>query len=170
MTEANPPSDTDRWDAVAEAVELIHEDRFDDAVTALREVLRADPGNTHAHFHLGVAFMRKESAGPALAAFANAERLAPGHLGAVVYQAWCLYELGRFADALRAGPRALGLSADDGDALHVMGLASAELGHRDDALEYLSRFVKTNPSAEDRFDAEALIEALKGRARPLDAD
>ncbi|MEZ4405560.1 MAG: tetratricopeptide repeat protein [Polyangiales bacterium] len=170
MTDPKTPSDADRWDAVADAVELLHEDRYDDAITALREVLRADPGNDHAHFHLGVAFMRKEAAGPALAAFANAARLKPEHLGATVYQAWCLYELGRFADAIAMGQRALGLRADDGDALHVLGLASAELGHRDQAIEYLSRFVNTNPSAEDRFDAEALLAALKGSARPIDAN
>lgn len=169
MCTPTPPTDSDRWDAVTDAIELLHEDQYDSAVSALRTVLRDDPGNVHAHFHLGLALMRKDSPGPALAAFANASRLAPDHLGAVTYQAWCLYELSRFVDAINLGRRALELRPDDGDALHVMGLASAELGHREEAIEYLSRFVKTNPTAEDRFDAEALLCVLEGRAKPLEA-
>ncbi|MBK8691742.1 MAG: tetratricopeptide repeat protein [Deltaproteobacteria bacterium] len=157
-------TEEERWAAVEEPIELLHEEDIDGAVKALREVLLADPGNAHAHYYLGLAFMRKEKAGAALAAFAEAIDRDPGHLGAQVYRGWCLYELARFEEAIDAGERALEISADDGDALHLLGLSYAETGRNVEAMMCLERFLKGRPSAEDRMDAEALLITLRGGA------
>jgi tetratricopeptide (TPR) repeat protein len=158
-------TEDERWAAVEEAIELLHEEDVDGAVRVLREVLLADAEN--AHYYLGLAFMRRDKAGAALAAFAEASHRDPAHLGAVVYRGWCLYELGRFEEAIDAGERALEIKADDDDALHLLGLAYAETGRASAAIGYLERFVKGRPSAEDRFDAEALLITLRGGARAL---
>lgn len=161
------PTDEERWSAVEDSIEMLHEEDVDGAVKALRDVLLADPGNAHAHYYLGLAFMRKEKAGAALAAFAEAIDRDPAHLGAQVYRAWCLYELGRFEEAIDAGERALEIRADDDDALHLLGLAYAETGRKAQAMEHLERFLKGRPSAEDRMDAEALLITLRGGARVM---
>jgi tetratricopeptide (TPR) repeat protein len=157
-------TDEERWAAVEEAIELLHEDDVDGAVEALRAVLLADAGNVHAHYYLGLAFMRRDKAGAALAAFGEAAHRDPEHLGAQVYRGWCLYELGRFEEAIDAGERALAISADDDDALHLLGIANAETGRKAAAMEYLERFLKGRPSAENRVDAEALLITLRGGA------
>ena len=155
------------WAAVEEAIELLHEEDVDGAVKALRAVLLADADNVHAHYYLGMAFMRREKAGAALAAFAEAAHRDPSHLGAQVYRGWCLYELGRFEEAIDAGERALEIKADDDEALHLLGIANAETGRKALAVAYLERFLKGRPSAEDRFDAEALLITLRGGATVL---
>ena len=43
------------WDAVEDAVELLHDERVDEALPLLRAALERDPGNVYAHFHLGTA-------------------------------------------------------------------------------------------------------------------
>ena len=47
--------DAAAWAAVEEATELLHEERFHDALEVLREVLKKDPQNGYAFFFLGQA-------------------------------------------------------------------------------------------------------------------
>lgn len=161
-------TDDPRWDAVEEAVELQHEGLYDEAIPVLRAALERDPGNVLAHYQLGRCLHAKEQYGPALAAFTEAERREETYLGAVVMKGVCLFELARFDEAARAGRRALELRDGDPDALRLLGFTYAELGQRRDAMECLERFLTTNPTAEERFDAEALLTALRGKSRPLE--
>ena len=45
--------DAAHWAAVEEATELLHEERFKEALEALRDVIKADPENPYAFFFLG---------------------------------------------------------------------------------------------------------------------
>ena len=162
-------NDTDRarWEAVEEAVELLHEDRIDDALPLLRAAVEKDPGNVYAHFHLGTALAGQGKHGPALAALTEAERREPAYLGAVIARMWVLHDMDRFAEAARAGERALSLRAEDADALWGLAVVYAELGERAKALDCVERFLKTNPTVEARHEAEALRSTLWGKAKPL---
>ncbi len=168
MNEADDPQDAARWGAIDEALELLREESPDEAIPMLRAALERDPGNVYAHFYLGTALASQGKHGPALAAFTEAERRAPAYLGAVVARGWCLYELERFVEAIRAGERALELRDEDPDALYLLGVCYAEHGDRRAAIAHLERFLKTNPSVEARHDADALLQTLRGRARPLE--
>lgn len=156
------------WDAVEDAVELLHDERVDEALPLLRAALERDPGNVYAHFHLGTALASQGKHGPALAALTEAERREPSYLGAVVARQWCLHELGRFAEAVAAGERALALQADDPDALHLMALSYAELGRPGEAVACLERYLKSNLTVEARFEADALLKALRGEATVME--
>ncbi len=156
------------WDAVEDAVELLHDERVDEALPLLRAALERDPGNVYAHFHLGTALASQGKHGPALAALTEAERREPSYLGAVVARGWCLHELGRFAEAVAAGERALALRADDPDALHLMAQSYAELGRPREAGACLERYLKSNLTVEARFEAEALLKALRGEAAAME--
>lgn len=162
------PKDAARYEAVEEAIELLREDDTAAAIPMLRATLEGDPANVYAHFYLGTALATEGKHGPALAAFTEAERRAPAYLGAVVSRAWCLHDLGRFAEAVRAGQRALELRAEDPDALYLLGVCHAELGQRAAAIAHLERFLATHPAVEAKHDAEALLSALRGKARPLE--
>jgi len=156
------------WDAVEEAVELLHDERVEEALPLLRAALERDPGNVYAHFHLGTALASQGKHGPALAALTEAERRESSYLGAVVARGWCLHELGRFAEAVQAGERALALHADDPDGLHLMALSYAELARPREAVACLERYLKSNLTVEARFDADALLEALRGNATAME--
>ncbi len=162
------PQDAARWQAVEEAAELLREGDAEGAIPLLRAELERDPGNVYAHFHLGNALAHAGKHGPALAAYAEAERRAPAYLGAVVAKGWCLHELGRFAEAVRAGQRALELRPEDPDALYLLGVSHAEMGDRRAAIEHLERYLATRPEVEARHEAEALLTALRGKARPIE--
>jgi tetratricopeptide (TPR) repeat protein len=156
------------WDAVEEAVELLHDGQVDEALPLLRAALERDPGNVYAHFHLGTALAAQGKPGPALAALAEAVRREPSYLGAVVARGWCLHELGRFEEAVQAGAAALALQADDPDALHLMALSHAELRQPREAIACLQRYLKSNLTVEARYEADALLKALRGEATAMD--
>ncbi len=160
--------DAARWQAIEEPLELLREERADEAIPMLRATLERDPGNVYGHYFLGTALAGEGKHGPALAAFLEAESRAPGYLGAVVAKGWCLHELERFADAARAGLRALEIRPEDPDALYLLGVTYAEAGDRRQAIAHLERFLATRPAVEARHDAEALLTALRGQARPLE--
>jgi cytochrome c-type biogenesis protein CcmH/NrfG len=147
----NPHTETSRWEAVEEAVELLHEEQPDVAIPMLRATLEGDPGNAYAHFYLGTALVAKSQHGPALVAFSEAERRNPDYLGAVVARGWCLQ-----------------LRAEDADALWLLAVCLSEIGDKPRALGCVERFLKTNPSVESRHEAEALRAALQGRVSALD--
>ena len=44
--------------AVEEATELLHEERFREALLELRRVLQGDPKNPYAYYFLGIASLR----------------------------------------------------------------------------------------------------------------
>ncbi|HJT19345.1 MAG TPA: tetratricopeptide repeat protein, partial [Nitrospira sp.] len=56
-------------------------------------------------------------------------------------------QAGRFAEAEQAYGRALSLSPDHPEALHLMGLLSYRLNRLDEALEYLAAAIERQPSA-----------------------
>ena len=55
--------DAARWAAVEEATELLHEERFREAMVELRGVLEDDPKNAYAYYFLGIAFFEIGSFG-----------------------------------------------------------------------------------------------------------
>ena len=77
-------SDAAHWAAVEEATELLHEERFREAMVELRGVLEEDPKNPYAYYFLGIAFFEVGELEPARDAYAACVKLAPGHLGARV--------------------------------------------------------------------------------------
>ena len=76
--------DAAHWEAVEEATELLHEERFHEALTMLREILRADTKNPYAFYFTGVAMFEVGELAPARDAYRACIALAPKHVGARV--------------------------------------------------------------------------------------
>jgi tetratricopeptide (TPR) repeat protein len=70
--------------------------------------------------------------------------------------------LGRYDQALRMGREVLARKADDGDALHLMGLVHYARGDEAAAIDYLNRFLETRPELEAAQEARGLLEILEG--------
>lgn len=165
-------SDTDdgaRWDAVVEATELLRDGEWADAERELHAVLDRDPANAYAKHYLGQAREMAGDTDGAHKAFVEAERLSPTYLGAVLGVGRTLRALGRLDESARTLERALALRAEDPDALYLLGLVHSERGDRKRAIECLERFIATRPEVEAKFDAEALVTALKGKAGRLES-
>ena len=154
--------DAAHWAAVEEATELLHEERFHEALQLLRDVIRADPGNPYAFFFLGQALYEVGELQPARDAYRAALRLAPEHLGARVSLTHVLRKLGEIRDAVSEGLVALEQAPTDGDVLYAVGLAYLARGDNVAARRYLEAFLRANPELETRIEVEGLLAAMEG--------
>jgi tetratricopeptide (TPR) repeat protein len=154
------PVDAAHWEAVEEVTELLHEERFREALTLLHEIVKADPSNPYAFFFTGQAFYEVGELEPARDAYRAALRLAPKHLGARVALAHVLRKTGEVRDAVKEGMIALELAPHDGDALYAVGLAYLAQGEKIAARRYLEAFLKMKPELETRMEVEGLLQAM----------
>ena len=150
-------ADAAQWDAVEEATELLHEERFYDALLFLREVIKNDAKNPYAFYFLGVALYESGELEPARDAYRACLAVAPKHMGARVALSHVLRELGDTRAAIREGMEALALVPGDSDALHSVGLAYTARGENVAARKYLEAFLESKPEFEVATDVRALL-------------
>jgi tetratricopeptide (TPR) repeat protein len=162
------PSDAEKWSAVEEASELLHEERFREAMIELRAVLERDTGNPYAYYFLGVAFFEVGEVEAARDAYAACLKIAPKYLGARVALAHVLRILGDTRSAVREGMAALSQAPGDPDALYALGLAYHARGENAAARRYLEAFLETNPEFEVAVETRALLGSIGGA--PVEAE
>ncbi|MDB4946537.1 MAG: hypothetical protein JWP97_6071 [Labilithrix sp.] len=158
--------DAEHWDAVEEAVELMHEERFHEALKVLRAILTEDPKNPYAFFFLGQAFYEVGEIEPARDAYRAALALAPTHLGARIALTHVERKLGRHREAIKEGTIAVEQAPTDGDALYALGLAYAARGEDVPARRYLEAFLRADSELETRLEVEALLANMGGGPPP----
>lgn len=154
-----------RWDAVEEATELLHEERFREALVALREVLRADPTNPYAFYFTGVGLFETGEIEAARDAYQACLKLAPSYLGARVALCHVLRVLGDVRGAIREGTQALSQQPEDPDALHAVGVAYMARGDGAAARKYLHAYLETNPEFEVAAEVRAMLDAMEQREK-----
>jgi Flp pilus assembly protein TadD len=165
-----PDRDAADWAAVEEATELLHEERFREAMVELRAVLRKDPTNPYAFYFLGIAFFEVGEIEPARDAYAACVKLSPGHLGARVALCHVLRIGGDVRGALREGMAALERAPADPDALHAVGLAYHARGDDVLARRYLEAYLGTHPEFEVAVETRALLASLPGGEKESSAE
>jgi tetratricopeptide (TPR) repeat protein len=172
MTEAVDRADAARWDAVEEAIELLQEKRFVEALVALRAVIKADPRNAYAYHFLGTAFFEAGEREAARDAYQAAVALAPNYLGARVALSQVLRLLGDAKRALSHAKEALRRFPNDADAMYAAGLAHAALGNRAAARQNLSGFLAKGPEFEAAVEVRQILETLGigGEDEPVEFD
>lgn len=152
--------DAAHWAAVEDATELLHEERYKEALEALRDVIHGDPNNPYAFFFLGQALYEVGEIEPARDAYRAALQLAPQHLGARVALTHVLRKLGQTREAVSEGLVALEQAPTDGDVLYALGLAYLARGDDVAARRHLEAFLRSNPELETRLEVEGLLEAV----------
>jgi tetratricopeptide (TPR) repeat protein len=163
MNDQKPPTDADaaHWSEVEEATELLHEERFQDALYALRDVIKKNPKNPYAYHYLGVALFETAQPEPARDAYRAAVRLAPDYVGARVALSHVLRMLGDLRGAIAEAEEALRRRPGDGDALHAAGLAHAARGDNQAARRYLEAYLESNPEFESATEVRAILKSLE---------
>jgi arylsulfatase A-like enzyme/Flp pilus assembly protein TadD len=150
-------------DALAQA--LSDAGRQEEAASALRQALAAEPDDAAAYEEQGMVELRR---GHWAAARASCERAL--RLNDRLPRAWndlgvALFQLGEPAAALDAWQRAVDLDAGMLDALWNLGTKAAALGRPEQARRALARFLEVAP--EDGHQADR--EKARGLLRNLDA-
>lgn len=154
--------DAVHWEAVEEVTELLHEERFREALALLHEIMKKDPSNPYAFFFTGQALYEVGELEPARDAYRAAIRLAPRHIGARIALSHVLRKTGELRDAVKEGMVAVELAPHDGDALYAVGLAYLAKGESTAARRYLEAFLKMKPELETRMEVEGLLQAMDG--------
>jgi len=149
--------DAQNWDQVEEATELLNEQKWQDALHALRDVIKANPQNPYAYYFLGHALYELGQLEPARDAYRAAVRVSPAYLGARVALSQTLRMLGDFRGAIQEGEAALRQAPDDGDALFALGMAHASRGDKEAARRYLSKFLDSRPEFEAAQEARSIL-------------
>jgi len=162
--------DAEDWDAVEQATELLQEQRFHEALYALRDAIHTRPRNPYAYYFLGTALFETAEAEAARDAFRAALRLSPDYLGARVALAQTLRVLGDLRGAIHEAEEALRRHPGDADALYAAGLAHAARGDRQAARRLLGAFLTKGPELEVASEAVAILRSLDGDAETEDAD
>jgi Tfp pilus assembly protein PilF len=159
--------DAAHWAAVEEATELLHEERFREAMVELGGVLREDPKNPYAFYFLGIAFFEAGEIEPARDAYSACVKLSPGYMGARVALCHVLRILGDVRGSLREGLAALSRVPADPDALHAVGLAYHARGDEVAARKYLEAYMATNPEFEVGVETRALLASMPGAPKEV---
>jgi tetratricopeptide (TPR) repeat protein len=152
--------DAEHWQAVEEATELLHEERFREALELLYGIAKADPTNPYAFFFTGQALYEVGELEPARDAYRACLRLAPKHVGARIALCHVLRKTGEIRDAIKEGLIALEQAPADSDALYAIGLAYLARGETAAARRYLEAFVKGRPELESRLEVEGLLQSM----------
>jgi tetratricopeptide (TPR) repeat protein len=160
MPSDNDARDRAHWEAVEEATERILEQRFPEALLALRDVIKAQPNNPYAYHYLGVTFFETGQREAARDAYRAAVRLAPDYLGARVALSHVLRLLGDVDGAIAQAKEALRRFPKDGEAMHAAGLAHAARGNRKVAEQHLKGFLASNPELEAGNEVRQILEML----------
>lgn len=153
----NARADAAHWDAVEEASELLHQERYQEAVLELKKILEADARNPYAYHFLGIALFELGRGEAARDAQRACLKIAPKHLGARVALCHVLRIVGDAREAIREGTIALTQSPGDPDALHAVALAYHARGDLAAARKYLEALLATNPDVEVALEARDLL-------------
>jgi tetratricopeptide (TPR) repeat protein len=152
--------DRDHWDAIEHATELLHEERFREALVSLRDTIKRDPKNPYAYYFLGVALFEIGELEPSRDAYRACLKLAPQHLGARVSLSHVLRQLGDLREAIKEGTTALSQAPADADALYAVGIAYLVRGDRPAAKKYLTAFLEANPEFEIATEVRGLLASM----------
>lgn len=145
------------WDAVEEATELLHEERFREALVMLRDIAARTPKNPYAYYFMGIGLFEIGELEASRDAYRACLKVSPDHLGARVALSHVLRQLGDAKEAIKEATRALSQAPGDGEALHAVGLAYLERGDDSAARKYLEAFLATKPELEVAVEVRAIL-------------
>ena len=154
------PAEIVQWGAVEEVVELLHEERFHEAMVELRAKATLDPQNPYIFYFMGVALYEVSELAPARDAYRACLRLAPKYLGARIALSHVERQLGDARAAIIEGMAALSQAPEDADALHAVGLGYSAKGDKVAARRYLEAFLKARPEFEAATEVKTMLEAF----------
>jgi Flp pilus assembly protein TadD len=161
------PIDAQHWAEVEDAVELIHDEQLEPAILALRDVVSANPRNPYGFYWLGIALFEASQLEAARDAYRAALALAPRYLGARIHLSHVLRMLGDVRGALEQGEIARRQSPEDPEVWHALGVAHAQRGDVDVAVQYLEGYLaKGSPEFEVQLEVRAILDRLAARMRP----
>ena len=130
--------------------------RFQKAAELFQQVLRLDPNQPEALYHLGVFARETGQLEDAVQLLILSLRVNSNHVGALSELAGVLKEQQRFPEALEFYQAALALSPNDAE-LHLdLGVVFTEVQRHPEATDCFQRALELNPNLKAEFKSEPL--------------
>jgi tetratricopeptide (TPR) repeat protein len=122
------------------------ENRYQEAVGALKSALKLNPKHAEARGELGYSYRKLGLCAPAIDEYKAAVRLQPGVLGTQYGLGWCYDELKRYRDAVDPLRQSLAINQNDTDVHRELGFALMQLQQYDEASEQLQAAIRLKPN------------------------
>jgi tetratricopeptide (TPR) repeat protein len=145
------------------------QDREDDAITALQDLVAASPEDAGARYYLGTALNRAWRHDEALAEFSTAIGLMPGNPAPWSGLSFAALALRRDAQAAAAVETALSVEWSP-SYYYTMGLEALRLGRDDVATASIATYLELRGVGEDLSVYPLFIQAVAARRAGLSAD
>jgi tetratricopeptide (TPR) repeat protein len=133
------------------------ERRYNDAIAALEQHLKSNPGDLRALMLLGLAHQQAERLPEAEAAFRQAVQRNSRHAGARYSLARVQYLRARFAEALESVAEAARLGEPPARVEYLRGLIAAERNLPEDAIAHFRAATKADPLFEPAWTAAGKV-------------
>jgi tetratricopeptide (TPR) repeat protein len=135
-----------------------------DQISALEQLVKADPKNRDAWVHLGNAYFDAHQPKPSVDAYARALALQPDDANVLTDQGVMYRELHDYDKALRNFQRASQLQPTHVQSLYNQGVVYAfDLHDRAKAVEIWNRVIQLAPASEDAARARSALAELQGQ-------
>lgn len=141
------------WQSLQTGLSLIDQEQFESAILKLKEAIEIDPEDSaSAHHYLGVAYANLDQKDLAMAAWIEVTRIAPySNIAALSHDALAvaLTHLGRIADAIEQGRKAVEISPGDAT-MHVnLSTALMRAGRTGEGVSEMEEAVLNDPESEE---------------------
>ncbi len=154
--------------------------KYDEAIRELTELLRLNPENAMAHFHLGRALFLKQNIAQAKVHFIKVTQLYPRHIDAYNYLGYIYSDLNDLKEAEKAFLQILELNPGFSDGHYNLGVLYYKQGDFQRSMEEFKQATQINPNHSEGFynlgslylDMDMLEEAEEclRRAQALDTN
>jgi uncharacterized protein (TIGR02466 family) len=142
------------------ALKLHQAGRLQEAISAYRQILAADPGSVQARTYCGAALLDRQRTGEAVQMLQAALLMDPKNVDALCYLGNAQQETGRLAAAEKSYRRALAIRPDFARAHNNLGVLLKKLGRKDDAAASFRRAAEIEPRYAQAYNnlSEVLLE------------
>lgn len=149
------------FNALTRAKDLMGQEKFDEAISSLKNILADEPGLVDGILQLGNAYSKVQKYEEALACFYEVLQQKPDYNAAMLNITGTLERLGRFDKGIQEAQRFLKTFPNDHTLLNELGNLYFITGEYDKALAILGRSLEvenTNPTALNRIAAIHIAE------------
>lgn len=136
--------------------------RYDDAVSDYDHALELDPKDGDAYNNRGMLHLYREEYSRAILDFDAALAASPGDATVAANRGLAKLHNDQAAAALADFKHAMSLDATDGAAVYGAAQASAALGNRDSALDYIGRAIGLDPRYAREAASDPRLQLLQG--------
>jgi tetratricopeptide (TPR) repeat protein len=158
----DPKDRLPEYESYQTALFALEEGRAGSALPQFRKILRADPQNTLARFHLGECYLKTHQPEDALREWTTTLKLDPAYAPAAEALGQYWLEQGNYAQARLRFQQTLALAPDSYTGHFELGIAAAHLGLLPEARQHFEAACRIAPhSAECARELEALEQRMK---------